>query len=134
MAVKTTVSSKDIDEAFLQLKDVVKETPLQKDHYLSLKYDCDVYLKEDLQWVRSFKLRGAYNAIIALNENDRQNGITCASAGNHAQGVAYTANKLNLNAVIFMPVTTPLQKINQVKFLVVVTLKLCLPAIHLMIV
>lgn len=117
MAVKTTVSSKDIDEAFLQLKDVVKETPLQKDHYLSLKYDCDVYLKrEDLQWVRSFKLRGAYNAIIALNENDRQNGITCASAGNHAQGVAYTANKLNLNAVIFMPVTTPLQKINQVKF------------------
>ena len=46
MAVKTTVSSKDIDEAFLQLKDVVKETPLQKDHYLSLKYDCDVYLKE----------------------------------------------------------------------------------------
>lgn len=117
MTVKTTVSSKDIDEAFLQLKDVVKETPLQKDHYLSLKYDCNVYLKrEDLQWVRSFKLRGAYNAIIALNENDRQNGITCASAGNHAQGIAYTANKLNLKAVIFMPVTTPLQKINQVKF------------------
>ncbi|PTK58501.1 threonine dehydratase [Staphylococcus nepalensis] len=117
MTVKTTVSSKDIDEAFLQLKDVVKETPLQKDHYLSLKYDCNVYLKrEDLQWVRSFKLRGAYNAIIALNENNRQNGITCASAGNHAQGVAYTANKLNLKAVIFMPVTTPLQKINQVKF------------------
>ena len=117
MTVKTAVSSKDTDEAFLQLKDVVKETPLQKDHYLSLKYDCNVYLKrEDLQWVRSFKLRGAYNAIIALNENDRQNGITCASAGNHAQGVAYTANKLNLKAVIFMPVTTPLQKINQVKF------------------
>src|SRR5699024_2474926 len=95
----------------------VKETPLQKDHYLSLKYDCNVYLKrEDLQWVRSFKLRGAYNAIIALNENDRQNGMTCTSAGNNAQCVAYTANKLNLKAVIFMPVTTPLQKINQVKF------------------
>lgn len=117
MTVKTTVSSKDIDEAYLQLKDIVKETPLQKDHYLSHKYDCNVYLKrEDLQWVRSFKLRGAYNAIIALNEIDRQNGITCASAGNHAQGVAYTASKLDLNAVIFMPVTTPLQKINQVKF------------------
>ena len=117
MTVKTTVSSKDIDEAYLQLKDIVKETPLQKDHYLSQKYDCKVYLKrEDLQWVRSFKLRGAYNAIIALDEADRQNGITCASAGNHAQGVAYTASKLNLNAVIFMPVTTPLQKINQVKF------------------
>ena len=117
MTVKTTVSSKDIDEAYLQLKDIVKETPLQKDHYLSQKYDCNVYLKrEDLQWVRSFKLRGAYNAIIALDEADRQNGITCASAGNHAQGVAYTASNLNLNTVIFMPVTTPLQKINQVKF------------------
>ncbi|SUM34193.1 threonine dehydratase [Staphylococcus gallinarum] len=117
MTVKTTVSSKDIDEAFLQLKDIVKETPLQKDHYLSHKYECDVYLKrEDLQWVRSFKLRGAYNAIITLKEEERQNGITCASAGNHAQGVAFTASKLNLNAVIFMPVTTPLQKINQVKF------------------
>ncbi|MBF7020630.1 threonine ammonia-lyase IlvA [Staphylococcus sp. 18_1_E_LY] len=117
MTVKTTVSSKDIDEAFLNLKDVAKETPLQKDHYLSHKYDCNVYLKrEDLQWVRSFKLRGAYNAIVAVNEKDRQNGITCASAGNHAQGVAYTASKLNLTAVIFMPVTTPLQKINQVKF------------------
>ncbi|MDG0844544.1 threonine ammonia-lyase IlvA [Staphylococcus equorum] len=117
MTVKTTVSSKDIDEAYLQIKDTVKETPLQKDHYLSLKYDCNVYLKrEDLQWVRSFKLRGAYNAIVALNKEDRENGITCASAGNHAQGVAYTANKLHLDAVIFMPVTTPLQKINQVKF------------------
>lgn len=117
MTVKTTVSSKDIDEAFLNLKDIAKATPLQKDHYLSHKYECNVYLKrEDLQWVRSFKLRGAYNAIITLNEKDRQNGITCASAGNHAQGVAYTASKLNLTAVIFMPVTTPLQKINQVKF------------------
>ena len=115
--MNTTVSSKEIDEAFLQLKDVVKETPLQKDLYLSHKYDCNVYLKrEDMQWVRSFKLRGAYNAIIALNEADRQNGVTCASAGNHAQGVAYTASELNLQAVIFMPVTTPLQKINQVKF------------------
>lgn len=117
MTVKTTVSSKDIDEAYLQIKDTVKETPLQKDHYLSLKYDCNVYLKrEDLQWVRSFKLRGAYNAIVSLNKEDREMGITCASAGNHAQGVAYTANKLQLDAVIFMPVTTPLQKINQVKF------------------
>lgn len=57
MTVKTTVSTKDIDEAFLRLKDIVKETPLQLDHYLSQKYDCKVYLKrEDLQWVRSFKL------------------------------------------------------------------------------
>lgn len=117
MTVETTVQAKDIDEAFLQLKDVVKETPLQKDHYLSLKYNCNVYLKrEDLQWVRSFKLRGAYNAIMALSDEERQRGITCASAGNHAQGVAFTASKLNLKATIFMPVTTSLQKIDQVKF------------------
>ncbi|HCX3539212.1 TPA: threonine ammonia-lyase IlvA [Staphylococcus aureus] len=117
MTVKTTVSTKDIDEAFLRLKDIVKETPLQLDHYLSQKYDCKVYLKrDDLQWVRSFKLRGAYNAISVLSDEAKSKGITCASAGNHAQGVAYTAKKLNLNAVIFMPVTTPLQKVNQVKF------------------
>lgn len=65
MTVKTTVSTKDIDEAFLRLKDIVKETPLQLDHYLSQKYDCKVYLKrEDLQWVRSFKLRGAYTLFL----------------------------------------------------------------------
>ncbi|PTE68058.1 threonine dehydratase [Staphylococcus devriesei] len=117
MTVKMTVSAKDIDEAYLRIKDVVKETPLQYDHYLSQKYDCNVYLKrEDLQWVRSFKLRGAYNAISVLDDNAKAKGITCASAGNHAQGVAYTAKALNLNAVIFMPVTTPLQKVNQVKF------------------
>ncbi|OFM06188.1 threonine ammonia-lyase IlvA, partial [Staphylococcus sp. HMSC074A11] len=98
-------------------KDVVKETPLQFDLYLSQKYDCNVYLKrEDLQWVRSFKLRGAYNAISVLTSEAKEKGITCASAGNHAQGVAYTAKALNLKAVIFMPVTTPLQKVNQVKF------------------
>ncbi|OFK32507.1 threonine dehydratase, partial [Staphylococcus sp. HMSC065C10] len=97
--------------------DVVKETPLQFDLYLSQKYDCNVYLKrEDLQWVRSFKLRGAYNAISVLTSEAKEKGITCASAGNHAQGVAYTAKALNLKAVIFMPVTTPLQKVNQVKF------------------
>ena len=103
----------------------MKETPLQLDHYLSQKYDCKVYLKEDLQWVRSFKLRGAYNAISVLSEEAKNRGITCASAGNHAQGVAYTAKKLNLRAVIFMPVTTPLQKINQVQFLVAIMLKSC---------
>ncbi|OHP81979.1 threonine dehydratase, partial [Staphylococcus sp. HMSC063A11] len=100
-----------------RIKDVVKETPLQFDLYLSQKYDCNVYLKrEDLQWVRSFKLRGAYNAISVLTSEAKEKGITCASAGNHAQGVAYTAKALNLKAVIFMPVTTPLQKVNQVKF------------------
>lgn len=82
MTVKYSVSTKDIDEAFLRLKDIVKETPLQLDHYLSQKYDCTVYLKrEDLQWVRSFKLRGVYNAISVLSDNEKNKGITCASAG-----------------------------------------------------
>lgn len=118
MTVTTpTLNVKEIDEAHLRLRDTVKTTPLEYDHYLSLKYQCHVYLKrEDLQWVRSFKLRGAYNAISVLSSKQKSQGITCASAGNHAQGVAYTARQLNLNAVIFMPVTTPNQKINQVKF------------------
>ncbi|UXR55687.1 threonine ammonia-lyase IlvA [Staphylococcus schleiferi] len=115
--LRTTVHAQDVDDAHLRLKNIVKETPLEKDHYLSLKYQCNVYLKrEDLQWVRSFKLRGAYNAIAVLPNEQRIRGITCASAGNHAQGVAYTAKKLNLHAVIFMPVTTPKQKVNQVQF------------------
>ena len=67
MVLKTTVTATDVDEAYLRIKDVVKETPLQYDHYLSQKYNCNVYLKEDLQWVRSFKLRGAYNAISVLD-------------------------------------------------------------------
>lgn len=117
MTVKTTLNAKDVENAYLRIKDVVKETPLQFDLYLSQKYDCNVYLKrEDLQWVRSFKLRGAYNAISVLTSEAKEKGITCASAGNHAQGVAYTAKALNLKAVIFMPVTTPFQKVNQVKF------------------
>lgn len=118
MAVeKQTVTAQDVDDAFLRLNQTVKETPLEKDHYLSQKYECNVYLKrEDLQWVRSFKLRGAYNAISVLPREQQQKGITCASAGNHAQGVAFTAQQLNLKAVIFMPVTTPNQKINQVRF------------------
>ena len=117
MTVKTTLNAKDVENAYLRIKDVVKETPLQFDLYLSQKYDCNVYLKrEDLQWVRSFKLRGAYNAISVLTSEAKEKGITCASAGNHAQGVAYTAKALNLKAVIFMPVTTPLQKVKQVKF------------------
>ena len=83
-----------------------------------------LFKEKDLQWVRSFKLRGAYNAISVLSDEAKNKGITCASAGNHAQGVAYTAKKLNLKAVIFMPVTTPLQKSTKYNFLVVTMSKL----------
>jgi threonine dehydratase len=69
-----------------------------------------------MQSVRSFKIRGAYNRIKKLNEVELENGIICASAGNHAQGVAYSCHLLNINGKIFMPSTTPKQKVNQVKF------------------
>lgn len=98
------------------LKDVVVHTPLQKNDYLSEKYGATVYLKrEDLQHVRSFKLRGAYYKIKSIEEEAREFGVVCASAGNHAQGVAYACAQLGIFGHIFMPTTTPKQKINQVK-------------------
>lgn len=98
------------------LKDVVVTTPLQKNIILSERYNCNVYLKrEDLQVVRSFKIRGAYNLMKSLSEESRARGVVCASAGNHAQGVAYSCKVLGVNGTIFMPSTTPRQKMSQVK-------------------
>lgn len=98
------------------LKDVVVHTPLQKNDYLSEKYGASIYLKrEDLQHVRSFKLRGAYYKIKKIENEARQTGVVCASAGNHAQGVAYACAHLKIHAKIFMPKTTPRQKIDQVR-------------------
>ena len=106
----------DILIAYQLLKDVVAHTPLQKNDRLSEKYDCHVYVKrEDLQHVRSFKLRGAYYKIKTIEESAREKGVVCASAGNHAQGVAYACAHLGIDAKIFMPQTTPKQKIDQVK-------------------
>lgn len=111
------VTATKVEEAYQQLKSVVSHTPLQYDRYLSEKYQATVLLKrEDLQKVRSFKLRGAYYAIANQESEKVKNGVVCASAGNHAQGVAYTCHDLGLSAVIFMPTTTPKQKINQVEF------------------
>ena len=98
------------------LKDVVVHTPLQKNDYLSEKYGANIYFKrEDLQHVRSFKLRGAYYKIKKIEDDARKAGVVCASAGNHAQGVAYACAKLEIHANIFMPKTTPKQKIDQVR-------------------
>ncbi len=100
-----------------RLKKVVKKTPLPLNHNLSRRYNAKIYLKrEDLQIVRSYKLRGAYNMISTLPEDKLKNGVTTASAGNHAQGFAYSCKKLNIKGVVFMPVITPKQKINQTKF------------------
>ncbi|HDR8190301.1 TPA: threonine ammonia-lyase IlvA [Bacillus cereus] len=115
--VKERVKIEDILMAHNCLKDIVIKTPLQRDTVLSEKYDCDVYVKrEDLQLIRSFKIRGAYNLIQSLPKEKLQNGVVCASAGNHAQGVAYTCNLLKIPSKIFMPTTTPKQKVSQVQF------------------
>lgn len=106
----------DFDAAQLRLKKVVKRTPLILNAGLSKKYHCKVYLKrEDLQVVRSYKLRGAYNMMSTLPADQLQNGVVCASAGNHAQGFAFSCKKLNVKGVIFMPIITPKQKVNQTK-------------------
>jgi len=106
----------NIDQAYETLKKVVLKTPLQFHRKLSEKFGAEVYLKrEDLQVVRSYKIRGAYNLIQSLDAEQRKRGIVCASAGNHAQGVAFSCKLLNIHGVIYMPAITPKQKINQVK-------------------
>ncbi|UOE92291.1 threonine ammonia-lyase IlvA [Alkalihalobacillus sp. LMS39] len=111
------IQLEDIIIANQTLKDVVVHTPLQKNQVLSERYECNVYLKrEDLQVVRSFKIRGAYHQIQSLPKEEIENGIVCASAGNHAQGVAYSCFALKIVGKIFMPTTTPRQKVDQVKF------------------
>lgn len=106
----------DVMKANIRLKCILEHTPIMKNINLSDKYSSNIFLKrEDLQIVRSYKIRGAYNKIVSLNKEQLKNGIVCASAGNHAQGVAYSCNKLQIKGKIFMPVTTPNQKIKQVK-------------------
>ncbi len=98
------------------LKDVVNHTPLSKNLNLSERYNCTILLKrEDLQIVRSYKIRGAFNKISSLGPKQTENGIVCASAGNHAQGVAYSCRAAGIHGTIFMPVTTPQQKVKQVQ-------------------
>lgn len=111
------VTRNDVEQAYQLLKSAVAHTPLQYDRYLSEKYQTTILLKrEDLQKVRSFKLRGAYYAIKQRSKEELANGVVCASAGNHAQGVAYTCREIDVQAVIFMPSTTPQQKVSQVAF------------------
>ncbi|EZH67568.1 threonine dehydratase [Bacillaceae bacterium JMAK1] len=110
------VQLEDIIIAHQTLKDVVTHTPLQRDEVLSERYGANIYLKrEDMQVVRSFKIRGAYNLMKSLSDEELENGVVCASAGNHAQGVAYSCRFLKVKGAIFMPTTTPRQKQDQVK-------------------
>ncbi len=114
--LSTLIELKNIQAAAKKLKGVVEKTPLLKNLNLSERYEADILLKrEDLQVVRSYKIRGAYNKIASLEKSEIANGVVCASAGNHAQGVAYACRLLNIKGVIFMPTPTPKQKVKQVK-------------------
>jgi len=106
----------DIEGAAIRLKSVVYHTPLQYNANLSRKYQCSVYLKrEDLQIVRSYKIRGAYNMMSQMSAQQLAKGVVCASAGNHAQGFAYSCKKLGVKGVVFMPIPSPQQKVSQTK-------------------
>ncbi|MBN3562970.1 threonine ammonia-lyase IlvA [Aliamphritea spongicola] len=106
----------DIVAAARRLETVVSYTPLLHSQNLSDQYGANIFLKrEDQQVVRSYKIRGAYNKILSLSEEQQRQGIVCASAGNHAQGVAYACALLGLKGTIFMPVPTPSQKVQQVR-------------------
>lgn len=115
-ATKYFPKLQDINKAKINLNEVIMHTPLQKNINLSDKFQANILLKrEDLQVVRSYKLRGAFNKIAHLTKKELANGVVCASAGNHAQGVAYSCQKLAIKGKIYMPATTPKQKIKQVK-------------------
>lgn len=106
----------DIVKSRIRLRKVIVNTPLEKNRNLSNEYQANIFLKrEDLQIVRSYKIRGAYNKMSSLPLEALKKGVVCASAGNHAQGVAYSCNKLKVRGKIYMPVTTPTQKIRQVQ-------------------
>jgi len=106
----------DFAGAEARLKEVVKQIPLEYNVRLSDRYQADIYLKrEDLQLVRSYKIRGAYNMMSTLDAAERSRGVVCASAGNHAQGFAYSCQLMQVHGVVFMPIVTPNQKVKQVE-------------------
>lgn len=110
------ISVEEIDQAAETLKNIATHTPTAQNPQLSEEYGADIWLKrEDLQVVRSYKIRGAYNKIEHTPIEELKNGVVCASAGNHAQGVALACYKKQIKGTIFMPVTTPEQKVKQVK-------------------
>jgi len=107
---------KEVLKAQIQLEGVVFTTPLTENKNLSEEFKATILLKrEDLQAVRYYKIRGAYNKISTLSEADKNKEIDCASAGNHAQGVAYSCHLLKIKGKIYMPKTTTKQKIKQVQ-------------------
>jgi threonine dehydratase len=116
--MKDRVLPSAVDAAADRLRSVIRRTPLQKSDRLSAALGVPVLLKrEDIQVCRSYKVRGAYNLIASLSDEERSQGVVCASAGNHAQGVAFACNLLNLRGRIFLPTTTPRQKRQRIESL-----------------
>jgi len=110
------LDAREIDAAAQRISDVVEATPLQYCPRLSAETGAKVYLKrEDLQVVRSFKIRGAYNLIVQLSEEERAAGVVCASAGNHAQGVAFACRSMGIRGRIYVPANTPRQKRDRIR-------------------
>jgi len=110
------ISLKDVKEARERIRKFVHKTPIDSSKTLSLLSGCDIYLKlENLQKTGSYKVRGAFNKVLKLKEKGIKNGVIAASAGNHAQGVAYAASKSRLPSVIVMPETAPISKISATK-------------------
>ena len=111
-STETMLQLSDIIHAHSVLKNVVKKTPLERSKSFSQMSGANVYLKlENLQTTGSFKVRGAYYMISRLGKEQLTNGVLCASAGNHAQGVAYAASQLNVKSTVFMPVFAPPLKV-----------------------
>ena len=110
------ISIKEIQSASSNLNNIILSTPLNLIDTYSNKYSSYVYVKrEDLQVTRSFKIRGSFNKISSLSLNEKQKGIVCSSAGNHAQGVSLSCNKLKIKGTVFMPNTTPSIKVKKVR-------------------
>lgn len=112
-----TAFVKSVSEAEKAMRALFPETPLQLNDYLSRKYGAEIWLKrEDLTPVRSYKIRGAFNFISKAVETTDKNAVfVCASAGNHAQGFAFVCRHFGRKGVVFMPVTTPQQKIDKTR-------------------
>jgi threonine dehydratase len=110
-------SAADVDSAAARIAGVVRPTPLELSDRLSATTGATVYLKrEDLQTVRSYKLRGAYNLLVQLSDDERSAGVVCSSAGNHAQGFAYACRTLGIRGRVYVPAKTPKQKRDRIRY------------------
>jgi threonine dehydratase len=111
------LSAADIDSAAKRIAPVITPTPLQVSDRLSAITAATVYLKrEDLQTVRSYKLRGAYNLLVQLSDRETAAGVVCSSAGNHAQGFAYACRSLGVHGRVYVPAKTPKQKLDRIRY------------------